>query len=156
MLWGTQLSPNVMIWSHEQFYLKTGNGYNKIQWFIRVTCSAQCGWKPYLWLLTRDSYCVTDDDLSEGVWRGFLHFLVFTYVAGACPHVSLGNNGTLSTLLRHEDNLEDSLIVNELQHKKETWRFVFFVLTTDFYRAFMNVELVMKSRADNVEEDVLL
>lgn len=137
--------------------LKTENWYNKIQWFIRVTCSAQCGWEPYLWLLTRDSYCVTDDDLSEGVWSGVLHFLGFRHVAGACPHVSLRNNRALSTLLRHEDNLKDSLIVNELQHKKkETWRFVFFVLITDFYRAFMNVELVMKSQVDNVEEDVLL
>lgn len=100
------------------FILKTEDWYDKIQWFIRVTCLAQCGWEPYLWLLTRDSYCVTDDDLSEGVWRGFLHFLGFTHVAGVCPHVSLRNNGTLSTVLRHEDNLKDSLIVNELQHKK--------------------------------------
>lgn len=100
------------------FILKTENWYNKIQRFIRVTCSAQCGWEPYLWLLTRDSYCVTDDDLSEGVWRGFLHFLDFTHVAGVCRHGSPRNNGTQSTLLRHEDNLKDNLIVNELQHKK--------------------------------------
>jgi hypothetical protein len=86
---------------------------------------------------------------------------VFTHVVGACRLVSLQNNRTLSTLLRHEDNLKDSLIINELQHKEKKrgeLRFVFIVLITDFYRAFMNVELVMSSRVDNVEEeeDVLL
>jgi hypothetical protein len=100
--------------------ISTIKGNDLFEWNVQHTAAGKCIRDS--WHVTRDSYCVTDDGLSEGVWGRFLHFLVFTRVVGACLHVSLQNNRKLSTLLRHGDNLKDSLIVNELQNRKKKKR----------------------------------